>query len=197
MPNWCENTITIHHDDIKMMRRVIRGYNRNRLLQEFLPTPDELLSNSTTEEIMRIHKWNDNYRNELTEFRHQLNLKYFGHKDWYSWRVANWGTKWDTGAGDGFDYLTPDHARKPIHVGFITAWSPPIEAYKRLTDLGFDITAYYFEDGMSYCGKWTKDNDEYYDIEETTSEWVRANIPREIDEQFCISENFELNEEFQ
>lgn len=196
MPNWCNNTMLIEHDDIKMMRRVVRAYNRSRLFSEFIPTPPELMVGSTMEEIDAEFKWNDEYRKEMKELRQKLNTKYYGYPSWYEWRLMHWGTKWDTGKGDSDLVLTPDCARHPIYIGFDTAWSPPTQAYERLAEMGFRIKAYYYEEGMLYCGKWTNDSDDYYEIKEDKAEWVVKNIPNDIDEEFCISENILLNEEF-
>ena len=48
MPNWCSNTLEIHHKDRKMMFRFVRGWNRGRLLDEFIPVPPELRDSHRT-----------------------------------------------------------------------------------------------------------------------------------------------------
>ena len=198
MPNWCNNTLEISHPDKKMMRRFVKAWNRGRVLDEFIPVPHELKDNClTSKEIMKRHKQDRNldYATELQEFTEQLNVKYFKHKDWYSFCVQEWGTKWDIGFDSCCsDFLTPDSAKGMITVSFNSAWSPPISAYEKLSAMGFAIRAYYYEGGMGFCGSWIDGDDQYYDIKEYTSTWVKENIPSDIDEYMWISENLELDE---
>ena len=54
---------------------------------------------------------------------------------WYDWRVNNWGTKWDIELDN--KYVSQDG--KMVTVSFDSAWSPPIAAYEKLKELGFEI----------------------------------------------------------
>ena len=190
MPNYCNNDLHISHPDVKMMRRFVKAYNRNRLLNEFIPVPPELTdSGMSMEKLMarRNKPYNADYEKEMKEFTESLNRKYFGYKDWYDFCVAEWGTKWDIGLGDYGTILTADDARKScISIAFDSAWSPPIQAYEKLKDQGFEITAYYYESGMCFCGSWIDGDDQYYDIQ-GNSEWVEENIPHDINNAFVIS----------
>jgi len=103
--------------------------------------------------------------------------------DTYQFACDNWGTKWDV-----LDAWVVECSDSELSVGFDTAWSPPIEAYQKLEEMGFDITAYYYESGLSFCGSYINGKDEYYNID-GDSNWVIANIPREIDDEFAISDN--------
>lgn len=69
-------------------------------------------------------------------------------KNWYDWRLENWGTKWDVNA------LDPDisHEGRRLQVQFETAWGPPIHFYEHLAELGFKVRAYYREEGMGFHG---------------------------------------------
>ena len=81
MPNWCNNTLTISHKDLSMMKRVVKGYNQNRLLDEFIPIPLELKEASMSmEKLMKQRNWE--YKKELDKVVEELNIKYFGFKDW-------------------------------------------------------------------------------------------------------------------
>lgn len=187
MPNWCNNEITISHDDMAMMKRVVKGYNQNRLLDEFIPIPLELKEGAiNTSELMKVRNWE--YKKELDAARKQLNLKYFGYEDWYDFCVSKWGTKWDIGRDGAYDtLLMKDIKNKIVTFSFDSAWSPPIGAYEKLAEMGFAITAYYYESGCCFCGIWEDGMDEYYDIK-GKSNWVKENIPEAIDEAFAISE---------
>jgi hypothetical protein len=190
MPNWCSNTLTISHEDKAMMKRVVKGYNKNGLLREFIPIPKEL-----TDTVSGTVGSKESYEQRLLEERQKLNREFFGYTDWYSFCVAEWGTKWDIGHGDGYGKLTmKDIKNNTVRIGFDSAWSPPIEAYKKLSDMGFSIKALYYEGGCCFCGIWDNGSDEYYDIC-GNSDWVKLNIPEEIDVEFCISENMEIWED--
>ena len=184
MPNWCSNTLTISHKDKTMMKRVVRGYNRNGLLREFIPIPKEL-----TDTVSGTVGSKESYEQRLLEEKQKLNREFFGYTDWYSFCVAEWGTKWDIGHGDGYGKLTlKDIKNNTVKIGFDSAWSPPTEAYQKLCEMGFEIRALYYEGGCCFCGIWDNGNEEYYDIK-GNSKWVEKNIPSEIDEEFCISWN--------
>jgi hypothetical protein len=80
-------------------------------------------------------------------------------EDWYSWRVENWGTKWDGYEGRFNDDQTA--------FSFCTAWSPPLPIIKRLAEItGQTFILGYIEEGMFFCGKYTAgrdfDHDDYY-----------------------------------
>jgi hypothetical protein len=184
-----------------MMRRFVKGWNRSRLLNEFIPVPPELNDSAMTMEKLKARhkqKRNAEYEKELTLLTEELNKKYFGYKDWHGFCLANWGTKWDIGFDTALGgHLTPDFARKPTTLYFDSAWSPPIEAYAKLSEMGFSIRAYYFEGGMMFCGKWEDGDDQYYDIKECKSDWVKENIPADINAYMGISDCMELDEEIE
>jgi hypothetical protein len=187
MPNWCNNTITISHPDMAMMKRVVKGYNQNKLLDEFIPIPLELKEGAmNSSELMKIRNWE--YKKELDKVREELNRKYFGYKDWYDYCVSEWGTKWDIGRDSAPTLLMKDIKDKTVTFDFDSAWSFPSGAYEKLVDMGFSITAYYFEGGMGFCGMWENGSDDYYSIE-GNSKWVLDNIPPSINQHFGISEN--------
>jgi hypothetical protein len=170
-----------------MMKRVVKGYNQNRLLDEFIPVPLELKEGAmNTSELMKIRNWE--YKKELDKVREELNRKYFGYKDWYDYCVSEWGTKWDIGRDGAPTMFIKDIKDKTVTFYFNSAWSFPSGAYEKLVDMGFSIKAYYFEGGMGFCGIWENGSDDYYSIE-GNSEWVKNNIPQEIDREFCISES--------
>ena len=190
MPNWCSNTLTISHEDKAMMKRVVKGYNKNGLLREFIPIPKEL-----TDTVSGNVGSKESYEQRLLEFREKLNQEFFRYKNWYDFCVGEWGTKWDIGHGDGYNKLTmKDIKNNTVKIGFDSAWSPPIGAYEKLSDMGFEIRALYYEGGCCFCGIWDNGNDECYDIK-GNSNWVKKNIPSEIDEEFCISFNMEVWED--
>jgi hypothetical protein len=172
MPNWCSNGITLRHADPAMIERVVKS---DGLLMEFLPTPQELLdtvSGFVGEDKQAAH-----------EAQMESNLEKYGYTDWYNWNIANWGTKWDV----NLDSINRVDANT-VEASFESAWSPPTTAYERLMELGFEITAYYYEPGMCFVGKWEDGCDDYFEIGGYDSTTVREAIGEELDDYFAISE---------
>ena len=178
MPNWCNNTVQIRHADPFMIERVRKAFNDGGLLQEFIPCPQDLLDT--------VAGFPGEDQREAHEARIASNLEKYGHKDWYDWQVANWGTKWDIGA-DGQPALDQDDGS--LVLNFDSAWSPPVNAYEKLMDLGFEIKAYYFEPGMAFAGIWDNGDDDYYEYGGMDSTEIEANLPDELDEMFGISQS--------
>jgi Ferredoxin-like domain in Api92-like protein len=187
MPNWCNNTLELTHKDPEMILRAKNAFEADGLLDEFIPIPYELKQGLNFEDYK---KQNREYQDELQDAREKLNMKYFGYKDWYDFSVANWGTKWDV-HGEGRSATLNGNT---LTLSFDSAWSPPIEAYKKLVEMGFEVSAMYYESGMCYCGEWSNDSDSYIDIA-GNSDWVKKNVPSYIDDEFCISEGMAEYEE--
>lgn len=108
-------------------------------------------------------------------------------ENWYDWHISNWGTKWDVG---GEDYGDPsvDPSGKSVSFNFDSAWAPPVLWYERMTELGFDVDAMYYESGMAFAGKYVDGYDDYYEFSNMTSKEVRDMLPEELDEMFGISD---------
>jgi len=184
MPNWCNNTVEITHEDPAMIERVRKAFNDGALLQEFIPVPADLQITSspgTTDVALRE--------------QYDANVAKHGYATWYDFCVGEWGTKWDIGAdGNPAADLGTDFG-KGLILGFDSAWSPPVGAYEKLMDLGFTIKAYYYEPGMCFAGIWEDGNDDYYEFGSMNSEQVAEEFPAELDEMFCISESMAEYEE--
>ena len=85
--------------------------------------------------------------------------------NWYNWRLANWGTKWDIDS-DGLEFLEHDNGHASITGWANSAWSPPIEAFRTYADANDDVylELKYFEPGMSFIGLWDSDGgDDYWE----------------------------------
>ena len=110
---------------------------------------------------------------------------------WHGWAVSNWGTKWDVGGRNEF-IEQPD--ANTIELRFDSAWSPPIEAYNQLVEMGFEIEAFYNEFGMAFAGYYTGAGEEVYDDCIDYGGWsadtIREELP-DLDQRFGISECLE------
>jgi hypothetical protein len=181
MPNWCNNNITLEHEDPAMIKRAFDALERGEFLNEFIPVPQEL-----KETVSGFH--GDADEQAKLEAQTRANIDKFGYGNWYDYCVGEWGTKWDTGE-QGCSDIRPDGLM--LHAAFDTAWSPPLAAYEKMLDLGFKINAMYYESGMCYAGVWEDGIDDYYDLSDMNSVSVSGTIPSELDEAFAIVETME------
>ena len=181
MPNWCNNGITLRHADPAMIDRVVKG--KDGLLMEFLPTPQELLDTTAG-------SFGDDEKQRELEAQQARNIDQFGAKDWYDWNIAHWGTKWDFNL-ENLERPDPN----TVTASFDSAWSPPIGAYEKLMELGFEVEAMYYEPGMCFVGKFDNGIDYCIEYAEFNSETVRDAIGEELDDYFGISEEMRQYEE--
>ena len=184
MPNWCQNVLTLTHENPEAIKRAEAAFVEGKFLNEFIPVPEELTNPDTT-----THSGDD--PEKYDKLREQLLDKY-GYNSWYDSCITEWGTKWDVGESHGINEVSENS----LSVYFDSAWSPPIAAYEKLSDLiGFKVEAYYCEEGVGFCGKWTTEGaEEEYEIPSTSKE-IREKIPADLDDMFCLSENREISEE--
>lgn len=170
MPNWCQNTLVLEHEDPTMIKRAEDAFARGEFCQEFHPLPAELKDTTSP---------------SRGDDESAVLLEKYGYADWYSFQVNEWGTKWDFGSADGIN----DVNENEIVIYFDSAWSPPIAMMEKLEALGFTVDLMYNEPGMAFCGRYADGFDDFYDYSGMSSEEAAANIPADLDEAFCISEN--------
>lgn len=146
------------------------------------------------------HNSRDKIKASVEAFESSKFLNHFSplpNGEWnYQWCVENWGTKWDVGSDSGeAEILDSNQA----HFNFDSAWSPPIEVYKKMCSLGFEVTAYYYEPGVGFVGKFIGNAnnvfDDCYDLADLDSTDVRDEIGEELDEYWGISESMSLDED--
>jgi hypothetical protein len=168
MPNWCNNTLELEHDDPAMIERARAAMIRGEFLHEFIPVPKEL------SEAKADFSNNEEY------------IKKYGYSDWYGFCVNEWGTKWDVGGNDYGSPTITDTGK--MIAGFDSAWSPPITAIEKLTMMGFRAKLYYYEPGMCFAGIWEDGFDDYYEYGDMSSDEVAETLPAELNDMFCISD---------
>lgn len=88
-----------------------------------------------------------NNRANLKEARIALdNLEKYGYQDWYSWSVANWGTKWNAYSAHSTD----------DGIKFDTAWSTPFPVIQKLSEMfpNVEITLRFADEDFGHnCGE--------------------------------------------
>lgn len=125
MPNWCDNTLTISHDDEKWWDWFMSTkFN----FQKIVPCPR--IPGSVWEP-----------KNDDEEPWHRC----------YS--STMWGTKWTVNEED-LDKVWDKDAKGSMCFSFQTAWGPPLGIYKALLQFDFKIRASYLEEGCNFCGLW-------------------------------------------
>lgn len=153
MPNWCQNTLFVEGDlnALQDFKKRTLKVNDNGIIEftmnELMPTPPELLEQSSPA-TWRGDSEDEKGRLEFENYLDSLEEKY-GAKDWYEWRVNNWGTKWDVSSGD-VDEMNGDS----LNIHYDTAWGPNDGfikfASKVYPSLKFRLS--YEEPGMGFCG---------------------------------------------
>jgi hypothetical protein len=137
MPNWCNNSITITGPAEKIAALWAAAQAEDSgLLQALRPMPAEL---SDTE----------------ADGSEGMN--------WYNWRVAHWGTKWEVSM-EGLEFigLGPDRAQITGYAD--SAWSPPVDAFQAYANENPDVAMElkYFEPGMAFVGVWDSEGGDAY-----------------------------------
>ena len=142
MPNWCWNHLEVTGDEIQLREFVEKSTINIEENDEFsfngtYPMPEDLNITSGT---------------QTQEEKEQaiLNEAKYGYTDWYHWRVAEWGTKWDA-CESHIDHNDINY----FAVTFESAWSPPIawidNIMQDFPDLSFTLE--YEEPGMCFGGR--------------------------------------------
>jgi len=151
MPNHTDNRVILSHDDSQKIDMIYNIMNTDDtpLCQTLIPMDEALLDNDA-------------------------------HADdgWYTWRLQNWGTKWDV-----YETHCTRIDANTLQLYFYTAWSPPMPIYDKLVDMGFEVTARYLDEGWGYIGEYVNGDDWCTDDVESVAE----HYP-ELDEEFGISE---------
>jgi len=182
MPNWCNNQMDISGTK-EMMDEVESALKEGELLGKLLPVPPELnitagsLGHNTPEQL------------ELEE-KEKANREKYGYANWYDYCVNEWGTKWDISLVS-YERLSETE----ITLSFDTAWAPPIVAYEKLVEMGYEVSAYYYEPGMAFAGIFENGQDDYYELNDLTADDVEEFLPESLNELFAISETMREYEE--
>ena len=174
MPNWCENNVTITHDDDNKLKELHEAMIKGTFLSFVIPIPEELQNPLTSSYGGPDREFKDKYRKKM--------IKKHGFESWYDFCVEKWGTKWEV---EIHSPMLNDEGE--LFASFSSAWSPPTGVYQELTRQGFDVDARFCEFGMAYVGSYTsKEGELIYNFN---------NMPEELDEEFRITESLKEWEE--
>jgi hypothetical protein len=169
MPNWCDNEVVITADDPKVLQKIM-----------------EIAPGEETKFSM------ENFVPTPDEFPESQSSR-----DWYDWRVNNWGTKWDLGE------VYINQLGESISLGYSTAWSPNVNFWAEFSKLyPVKISHRYFEEGMCFIGEAEIENGKIDDfcveIDERVYKAAGAildadgNVDWEIDQEYNLYDVFPL-----
>ena len=177
MPNWCNNTLTLEHDDPAMIKRAYDALERGEFLNEFIPVPEDL-------KITAGFLGDGDAQKEL-ERQTKANVEKYGYGNWYDYCCGEWGTKWDVGS-DGCSDIHPDGLT--LFTTFDSAWAPPVNAYAKLEAQGFRVSAMFYESGMAFAGSYEDGSCDDFSLEGMSADEIEQNYP-EINDAFGIAES--------
>jgi hypothetical protein len=151
-------------------------------MDTFVPCPEDV---KNTPSAHHLSNTPDKF---VQKQREKLNVKLYGHANWYDWQVANWGTKWGVVRLNGAPDVVVKNTDKTITLSFQSAWSPPVEFYKKMVAFGFGVSATYCELGMGYVGAFDDGVDAEWSLEgfDNTAQWLEDRIPDKICEDFNL-----------
>jgi hypothetical protein len=144
MPNWCFNRLEVSKHS-ESGRKLIDAFRDNHVneegkayaspLTDLHPCPKELLDAPA------------DFKGESPE--HLANKAKYGHADWYSWRLANWGTKWEA-----CEVYIEEEDDEMALIRFDSAWCPPTEFFEWYAQENPDVVFLnqYDEEGCGFEG---------------------------------------------
>jgi hypothetical protein len=124
MPNYCQNQATFTHADKKQV---------DALFDEFKKLIDT--DGKDGRPFQLLHPIPEEQEN-----------------NWYEWRIANWGTKWDAMAAWDLERENDN----TFSVSFHTAWAPPLDWYEAIEGNDWEVDAVYFEAGIGAAGSYSE-----------------------------------------
>jgi hypothetical protein len=141
MPNHCNNEVTLQCRTEEVALRIKAHLAGKESLFDFnslVPEPEELLESSDDSEVKASR------------------VAQYGHDGWYGWRLANWGTKWNS-----YDCTLDDSMirKGELAYSFLTAWGPPEGICKTLleyitaNELNVEVRWFYHESMMGLRGQ--------------------------------------------
>jgi len=109
----------------------------------------------------------------------------------YNKAIDKWSTKWEASGISWMKFHDGRTGNDYLEISFESAWCPPENVYEAMIQDGWNITAYFYEPGMGFVGKYGTDLDGIY---EESYEINNEPIPAELVEMFGIQEMFEDTE---
>lgn len=158
MPNWCRNVLNVNHTNKDRLTELRVAVARSEMCNFVIPEPDYKttpVAHTFPEIQLRFAKTEEEKAKAIA------NEPTIREDSWYDWRVQNWGTKWDIDV-TGEEIQHNDDGS--FSISFDSAWSPPIGVFKELIEMGFKVSAEWYESGMCFGGVLTNDGHHEFNI---------------------------------
>lgn len=167
MPNYCDNELTIKG----------RVSDIDKFLEECVTVTTSPFPNSDSKDIALQHYF---------DFEKVLPTPTFDNEsqtdNWYTWRINNWGTKWNNCETYSFRIAQTEEDMVELHTFFTTAWCPPDKIYAHLAEkykeTTLEIEAKYYEGGCAFAGDLTYYKGEL--VKETYLEYKSKDLENNI-----------------
>ena len=163
MPDWTSNTIRVEGDetDIAAFLDAVKWQDQIFDFNRIIAMPETLkhtASGRRTIDGEEVTSWyivnpEDQFLGEVRLFTadEEAALRDIGHRDWHSWSVANWGTKWNACRAEITEACL-NHSY--LEIRFATAWSAPVPVFHRMFEmfpnLSFTCTCQHEGDSCRY-----------------------------------------------
>jgi len=141
MPNHCTNQVALacpSEESARAIKKHLAGKDEVFDFNTLVPEPPELLESTKDEASL-----------EELRARH-------GHDNWYDWRIANWGTKWNA---YGCELDDSEIKQGMLDYRFDTAWNPPhgvcgkLLEYIEVNNPGIQVDWFYYEPMLGLRGQ--------------------------------------------
>jgi len=140
MPNNTDVRVYIDHTNKKRIDDMENIFSNDYPFNMIIPIPDHI------------------FRGNLGQDEREK----YGKDNWYDWCIANWNTKWDA-----YNVSVQRLSDTSLYVMMETAWNPPIPIFEKLIELGFEVSAYYLDEGWNYIGQFECGEAFYFDVDKT------------------------------
>ncbi len=145
MPNWTSNRIYVEGEqaDIRAFLEAVKWEDELFDFNRIIPMPELLkhtASGCTTIDGKKVNSWyvikpclkDSPAQERLFTPEEEAELASIGHRDWYSWSVQNWGTKWNACRVE-IDDASIEHSY--LEILFETAWSAPVPVFHKMVEM--------------------------------------------------------------
>lgn len=136
MPNWTQNTLRISGTpaDIRAFLETVKWEDELFDFNRLIPMPTLLRHtscgskdfNGETHDAWYVENpdaaWNERIERAFTDDELKA-LNDIGFRDWYSWSMKHWGTKWNAARAEITEPFTLDEGY--VEIRFDTAWCMP------------------------------------------------------------------------
>ncbi len=163
MANMCFNSLNISgpKEDVQRFLSAVKTNESQFDFNGAVPMPDELKNAQSP--------------NANPDSQEAQNLiEKYGADNWYSWAIANWGTKWNPSCIDDWD-IDDSGNEMNINLCFETPWSPPTEFLLNASKVYSTLSFWneFYEQGSENIGEhiiangeWTRRNEPEWDSKE-------------------------------